>query len=525
MFEQFQNIDRENLAIASKQLWEILSPAIEYLSVEDREIVELAFITMVEGHGEQRRKSGEFYIIHPVSACIILAKIGLEKDTLAACLLHDVPEDTHITLKELDKNFSKEIVFLVEGVTKLGKIKYYGSPEYIENLQRMFVAMSKDLRVILIKLADRLHNLHTLQHVKPEKQQRIALESVEIYAPIAERLGISFFRGEIEDAAFNYLFPQEFDEYCTLTKLEFKLRQNDLDFISKRTNEILKQETDIDFQLKGRAKRYYSIHRKLLDKNKTIENIYDLIAMRVVVENIDDCYNILAILHRYFTPIPGKFKDYIKLPKKNGYQSIHTIVKDEDSGLVFEFQIRTEEMNKFAEFGVAAHWRYKDKNKRDFLKKGNFEWIEELIKLRSEDWAEADYMKYVKLDLFKDRIFVMTPKDKPIDLPVGATPLDFAFKIHDQIGSKAIMAMINGKSCSLDSTLKNGDIVEIVTQKNQKPTRDWLKIVKTVNAARHIRQILRRSGEQFPEQRNLKKIALSNKHLTKPHSNRVAGKK
>jgi GTP diphosphokinase / guanosine-3',5'-bis(diphosphate) 3'-diphosphatase len=514
MFEQFSNIDRENLEKASSQLWELLLPYIEYLSLEDMDTVELAFITMVHGHGEQRRKSGEFYIIHPVAACMVLAKIGLERDTLAACLLHDVPEDTDISLRELDKNFSKEIVFLVEGVTKLGKIKYYGSPEYIENMQRMFVAMSKDLRVILIKLADRLHNLHTLEHVKPEKQQRIALESVEIYAPIAERLGISFFRGEIEDAAFNYLFPIEFDEYCTLTKLEYKLRQNDLENIKNKTNEILKKEIDIPFELKGRAKRYYSIHRKLQEKNKTIDSIYDLIAMRVVVDGLDDCYNVLAILHRYFTPVQDKFKDYIKTPKKNGYQSIHTIVKDESTGQIFEFQIRTEEMNKFAEYGVAAHWQYKDK--RDFLHKSNLEWIGELIKLGSEDWAEGDYMKYVKLDLFKDRIFVLTPKDKPIDLPVGATPIDFAFKIHDAIGSTAVMAKINGKSSALDSTLKNGDIVEIITQKNQKPTRDWLNIVKTVNAARHIRQILRRSGEKFPEQRNLKKIQKTNKYLTKP---------
>jgi GTP diphosphokinase / guanosine-3',5'-bis(diphosphate) 3'-diphosphatase len=492
------HIDKTNLETASNQLWEILVPHLKHLSPEDFKVVELAFITMVDAHGQQRRKSGEFYVIHPTMACIILCDIGLDKDTLAACLLHDVPEDTTTTLKDLSKNFSAEIVFLVEGVTKLSKVRYYGSEEYIENLQRMLMAMSKDLRVILIKLADRLHNLQTLDHVAPEKQRRIALESVEVYAPIAERLGINFMRSEIEDASFPFLYPEEYQKYILESDLEIKARTEELDNVEIKTKEMLKQEEIADYKIKARAKKYYSIYKKIQDKHHDIGDIYDLMALRIIVPKVEDCYSVLSILHRHFTPMDCRLKDYIKLPKQNGYQSIHTTVRDPVTGFVFEFQIRTEEMNTFAEYGIAAHWAYKNKGKDDFLNMANFDWLDNALKLGTEGWSEEEYMRYMKLDLFKDRIFVMTPQNDPIDLPEGATTLDFAFKIHDQIGSKAMMAKINGKTASLDTQLKNGDIVTIITQKNQKPTRDWLAMVKTVNAARHIRQILRKSGEKLP---------------------------
>ncbi len=492
------NINKKNLEIASNQLWDLLITHLSHLSSEDLKIVELAFITMVDAHSEQRRKSGEFYIIHPTMACIILCDMGLDKDTLAACLLHDVPEDTKVKLKDLYKNFNAEIVFLVEGVTKLSKVRYYGSEEYIENLQRMLMAMSKDLRVILIKLADRLHNLQTLDHVAPEKQRRIALESVEIYAPIAERLGINFMRSEIEDASFPFLYPEEYQKYILESDLEIKSRIEELTNVEIKTKEILEQEGIKNYKIKARAKKYYSIYKKVQDKRHEIGNIYDLMALRIIVPKIEDCYSTLSILHRHFAPIDSRFKDYIKLPKQNGYQSIHTTVRDPATGFIFEFQIRTDEMNTFAEYGVAAHWAYKNKGKEDFLHMANFDWLENALKLGTEDWSEEEYMRYMKLDLFKDRIFVMTPQNDPIDLPEGATTLDFAFKIHDQIGAKAMMAKINGKTASLDTQLKNGDIVTIVTQKNQKPSRDWLQMVKTVNAARHIRQILRKQGEKLP---------------------------
>jgi GTP diphosphokinase / guanosine-3',5'-bis(diphosphate) 3'-diphosphatase len=497
-------IDKENLQKASDQLWVILKSNIIYLAEQDQELVELAFITMVDAHGEQRRKSGEYYIIHPVAACLILTKIGIGKTTLSACLLHDVPEDTSVSLKDLSKIFSNEIVFLVEGVTKLSKVRYQGNKDYVDNLQRMFIAMSKDLRVILIKLADRLHNLRTLNHVKPEKQQRIALESIEIYAPIAERLGISFFRGEIEDAAFAYLYPEEYQKYISESDIEINARSERLEIIKKRTTALLSDEGLTSFHILGRAKKYYSIFKKATEKNKFIKDIHDLIAMRIVVENVEECYQVLSILHRHFVPLDGRLKDYIKTPKFNGYQSLHSTVKDEETGDVFEFQIRTDEMNEYAEYGVAAHWAYKDKNK-DFLKRGNYEWIHELLKLGAEDWSETEYLKYMKLDLFQDRIFVMTPKGDPIDLPQNSTPLDFAFKIHDQIGSKASIAKVNGVVTKLDAILHNGDMIEIITDKKQKPNRDWLNFVKTVNAARHIRQLLRKNGERLPHYRKQKK--------------------
>lgn len=497
-------IDRENLQLASEQLWSILKANLSYLAEKDQELVELAFITMVHAHGEQRRKSGEFYIIHPVAACLILTKIGIGRTTLSACLLHDVPEDTHVSLKDLSKIFNNEIVFLVEGVTKLSKVRYQGNKDYVDNLQRMFIAMSKDLRVILIKLADRLHNLRTLNHVKPEKQQRIALESLEIYAPIAERLGISFFRGEIEDAAFPYLYPEEYQKYISESDIEINSRSERLESIKERTTKLLNDEGLSNFHILGRAKKYYSIFKKVVEKNRFIKDIHDLIAMRIVVDNIEQCYEVLSILHRHFEPLEGRLKDYIKKPKINGYQSLHSTVKDNETGDIFEFQIRTDEMNEYAEYGVAAHWAYKDKNK-DFLKRGNYEWIHELLKLGAEDWSETEYLKFMKLDLFQDRIFVMTPKGDPIDLPQNSTPLDFAFKIHDQIGSKASIAKVNGVVTKLDAILHNGDMIEIITDKKQKPNRDWLNFVKTVNAARHIRQLLRKNGERLPHYRKQKK--------------------
>jgi GTP diphosphokinase / guanosine-3',5'-bis(diphosphate) 3'-diphosphatase len=423
---------------------------------------------------------------------------------LSACLLHDVPEDTDVTLKDLSKIFSNEVVFLVEGVTKLSKVRYQGNKDYVDNLQRMFIAMSKDLRVILIKLADRLHNLRTLSYVKLEKQSRIALESVEIYAPIAERLGISFFRGEIEDAAFPYLYPEEFQKYISESDIEINSRSERLENIKSRTKMLLTEEGLSGFKIFGRAKKYYSIFKKVVAKKRIIRDIYDLIALRIIVENVEQCYEVLSILHRHFTPLPNRLKDYIKNPKINGYQSLHSTVKDEESGDIFEFQIRTDEMNEYAEYGVAAHWAYKEKNK-DFLKRGNYEWIHELLKLGAEDWSESEYLKFMKLDLFQDRIFVMTPKGDPIDLPQNSTPLDFAFKIHDQIGSKASIAKVNGSVVKLDAILRNGDMVEIITDKKQKPNRDWLNFVKTVNAARHIRQLLRKNGESLPHFRKQKK--------------------
>lgn len=501
-----QIISTDNLDLAAKQLWDILEPKISYLNPKDKEVVEMAFTQMVLAHGETRRKSGEFYIIHPVFACLTLAEMFLDKDTLAACLMHDVPEDTSVTLKDLAKDFSSEIVFLVEGVTKLSSVKYKGEDRYAENLRRMFVAMSKDLRVIFIKLADRLHNLKTLEFVKPEKRQRIALESIEIYAHLAERLGISYFRGEIEDTAFPYLYPEEYQKFLNDPDLNIQKREKELLKMIEKTKTIL-QEEKIDYKrITGRAKRYYSLYKKLLEKNKTLEDIYDLVALRLIVEDIPACYHVLSILHRRFEPLEGRIKDYIQRPKENGYQSLHTTVKDKETGIILEFQIRTQEMHDYAEFGVASHWSYKEKNKinkknlAQIVNPETYKWLSELIELGKQDWSEQEYLQHVKLNLFQDRIFVMTPQNDPISLPVGATALDFAYKIHREVGEHALMAKVNGEIVKLSDTLRNGDVVEIITSKNQKPKADWLKWIITSQARNQIKIFLRKEKKEQNEQ-------------------------
>jgi GTP pyrophosphokinase len=486
-------ISRDNLELAANQLWSGLRPKISYLPKDDQELVELAFWQMVQAHGEQRRKSGEFYIVHPVAACHILAKIGLDKDTLAACLLHDVPEDTGMSLKNLSKIFSNEIVFLINGVTKLSVIKYKGEDRYAENLRRMFVAMSQDLRVIFIKLADRLHNLHTLKYLPPDKAKRIAMESIEIYAPIAERLGIGYLRGEIEDAAFPYVYPEDYKRFISISDLAISKREKQLEKIKKKVVQILSREGINKYNIHGRAKRYFSLFKKLREK-QTLDQIFDLVALRIVTQSLDECYQILSILNSHFEPIPGRIKDYIAHPKPNGYQSLHTTVTDPTLSVTFEFQIRTQEMHEYAEFGVAAHWAYKSKGQKTdkFLNPENLKWISELVDLGKEKLSEQEYLKMVKLDLFQDRIFVMTPKGDVIDLPEGATALDFAYKIHQQIGYHAVMAKVNGYPIKLSDQLKNGDVVEILTDKKQKPKPDWIHWVKSIYASKRIRIDLRK---------------------------------
>lgn len=493
-------ISATDLGVASKQLWSELEVAIRYLSTTDQKLVELAFTQMVVAHGEDRRKSGEFYIIHPVAACLILTYLQLDADTLCACLLHDVPEDTAVTLKDLSKDFSAEIVFLVEGVTKLSSIKYKGEDRYAENLRRMFIAMSQDLRVVFIKLADRLHNLRTLKHVKPEKRYRIALESLDIYAPIAERLGINFFKGEIEDAAFQFVYPEEYKALLLKTDIEIERRNKILEKIHKQTSKILDASEVPYLKLSGRSKRYYSIFKKLSEKGKTIEDLHDLVALRVITATEENCYAILSVLQQHFKVVEGRFKDYIARPKSNGYQSLHLSVIDERSGLPFEFQIRTQKMHEYAEYGVAAHWAYKNQSlsqadKMALIKSESFQWLNELIELGEEKWTEEEYLEHVKLDIFNDRIFVLTPKNDPIDLPIGGTALDFAYRIHQEIGETAKMAKVNGEIAKLSDTLNNGDVVEIITGKGQKPKKEWLEWVHTGMAKKHIRATIRKENK------------------------------
>ena len=489
-------VSTTSLPAAISELWEILSPEISYLSESDREVVELAFYQMAEAHGEQRRKSGQFYIIHPVEACLTLAQVRMDKDTLAATLMHDVPEDTEVTLRDLSKTFNREIIFLISGITKLSVIKYQGEDRYAENLRRMFVAMSKDLRVVFIKLADRLHNLRTLGSLPPEKAKRIAMESLEIYAPIAERLGMGMFKDEIENICFPYVHPDEYKQLISLSTVEYQKRQKQSDKIIKKAKKILADEGVSYTQLYGRAKKYYSLYKKMQEKN-SLEKVYDLVALRIITETVEDCYHALSALHGYFEPVKGRVKDYISQPKENGYQSIHSTLVDPVSKITFEFQIRTEAMHEYAEYGVAAHWSHKQKAsfaEFTFLDPARLKWIKELVDLGKEDLTEEEYLKYVKLDLFQDQIFVMTPKGDAINLPWAGTPLDFAYRIHHDIGRHAVMAKVNGQPVKLSYALQNSDVVEIITDKKQKPNRDWLSMVRSGSTARAIRHDLRKLG-------------------------------
>jgi GTP pyrophosphokinase len=490
------NIDQKDLKTASEQLWKVLVPHIEYLSKEDKEVVELAFDQMVEAHKEQRRKSGDFYILHPTQATLYLAEMKLDRDTLAATLLHDVPEDTGIGLRDLEKVFDREIIFLISGITKLSVIKYQKEHRYAENLRRMFVAMSKDLRVIFIKLADRLHNLQTLEFVPEEKAQRIALESLEIYAPIAERLGMGFFQQEIEDTAFAYAYPEEYADLLATAEIQYEKRMKYVSQVEKKVKGILEKEGVEYVKIYGRAKRYYSLFRKMKNQHKSVEEINDLVALRVITKTVGQCYEVLGMVNGAFETVDGTVKDYINKPKPNGYQSLHTTLIDRQYSITFEVQIRTQDMHEFAEYGVAAHWAYKRsaKSLEGFVNTERLKWINELIDLGRQELSDEEYVKYVRLDLFRDRIFVMTPKGDVIDLPEGASPLDFAFHIHQEIGRHATMAKVNGIPLKLADSLHNGDVVEIITDKRKFPSRDWLQWVKTGIAARSIRQHLRKQG-------------------------------
>ena len=484
-----------DLELVTSDLKNKLKPEIAYLNDDGKELIELAFVQMVLAHKDIKRKSGEFYIIHPVAACITLARIKMDATTLAATLLHDVPEDTEVTLKDLQKDFGSELAFLVEGVTKLSAVKYQGEERYAENLRRMFVAMSKDLRVILIKLADRLHNLQTLQHVDAQKRYRIALESLEIYAPIAERLGISKLQSEIEETSFPYIFPDIYKQFVQDSDLEINKRNQLLEKVINQTKLLLESENIYYTQVYGRSKKYYSIFKKTSSKNQNLQDIYDLVALRIVVRDIADCYFVMSVIQDHFDVDPARVKDYVAHAKPNGYQSLHLTAKDNDSGLFFEFQIRTQEMHEFAEYGVASHFIYKSTREKrintQFLESENLKWIKELVDLGQEKLSPEEYLKNVKLDLFQDRIFVMTPKNDAIDLPHGATCLDFAYRIHADIGNHALMAKINGDIARLGDKLQNGDVVEILTDKRQHPNTGWINFVKTRHARAHIRSFLR----------------------------------
>lgn len=459
----------------------------------DTTLLELAYEFAQKAHNNQKRKTGEFYIQHCLHTAFVLVQIKADLNTVIAGLLHDIPEDTEHTLDEIRKNFGDEVADLVEGITKLSKLKYRGIERYRESLRKMFLAMARDLRVILIKFSDRLHNLRTLDALPEEKRKRIARETLEIYAPIAGLLGIWRLKWQMEDICFKYLYPDEFKKLEYKYEVEKKLERNQ--YIQKIKN-ILGQklnQADIKYKIEGRFKHLYSIYQKMQQKDRKFDEIHDVFALRIIVPTIADCYKTLGIIHSLWKPKTSRFKDYIAMPKPNGYRSLHTTVFGPE-GKASEFQIRTIEMNEEAMYGIAAHWYYKQKG-------GSYEdianqprWIKEILKIQRDAENTSDFITQIKFDVFRNRIFAFSPKGDVFDLPDGATPIDFAYAVHTDIGNHATGALINDKIAALDHELKNGDLVEIIIDKKRKgPNYDWLKFVKTNKARNKIKQYSRNS--------------------------------
>lgn len=460
----------------------------------DIKLIRQAYDFSLKAHGEQRRKSGELYIQHPLNTAFILAQIKADTPTIIAGLLHDVPEDTTTTLEDITNVFGAEVAKLVEGITKLSKIRYRGIKRYRESLRKMFLAMAEDLRVILIKFADRLHNLRTLDALPKEKQKRIAQETLEIYAPIAGLLGIWSLRWQMEDICFKYLQPEDYKRLEYKYEIERKVELNQ--YIEKLKQIVSKKLADekIDYEISGRFKHLYSIYQKMQVKNRQFDEIYDVFALRIVVENIADCYKVLGIIHSIWKPNYNRFKDYIAVPKPNGYRSIHTTVYGPE-GRPTEFQIKTTKMYEESLYGISAHWYYKQKGNTE--KEKTPHWVQEIMEIQREAKNSQEFLKEVKLDIFRDRIFVFTPKGDVYDLPNDATPVDFAYSVHSDIGNKCVSARINKNMAALDTVLKNGDMVEIVIDKNRAgPNYDWLKFVKTRHARKQIKEHAKRSRLQ-----------------------------
>jgi guanosine-3',5'-bis(diphosphate) 3'-pyrophosphohydrolase len=470
---------------------QLLEKASSYMKEQDLKRIRDAYEYAEEAHRGQTRKSGEPYILHPVAVAEILAGMQMDVATVEAALLHDVVEDTNVTLDDLQERFGESLAGLVDGLTKLERIQFRSKEEQQnENYRKMFVAMANDIRVILIKLADRLHNMRTLKYQSEESQRRIAHETLEIYCPIAHRLGISTIKWEMEDIALRFLNPQQYYRIAHLMKMKRADREQYIGDLIGKIQEKL-GEMGIQGDLSGRPKHIYSVYRKMSTRNKQFDEIYDLLAIRILVDNVKDCYATLGIIHTLWKPMPGRFKDYIAMPKANMYQSLHTTIVG-PTGEPTEVQIRTNEMHRTSEYGIAAHWAYKD-GKDQGVEPGSFgdkmNWFREIIELQQETRDAGEFMESLKMDFFTDLVFVFTPKGEVFELPAGSVPLDFAYRIHTEVGNRTIGAKVNGRIVPLDHKLKTGDIVEILTSKHSYgPSQDWLKIAQSSHARAKIRQ-------------------------------------
>ena len=477
---------------------ELISSVRKYHPSDDLTLIEKAYKVAYEAHKGQVRKSGEPYIIHPLCVAIILADLELDKESIAAGLLHDVVEDTVMTDQELEQEFGSEVALLVDGVTKLGQLNYSADKveEQAENLRKMFLAMAKDIRVILVKLADRLHNMRTLQYMTPEKQKEKARETMDIYAPIAQRLGISKVKVELDDLSLKYLKPEI---YYDLVKQINQKKDERQHFVEQIVEEVRAHidAAGIEAQISGRAKHFFSIYKKMVNQDKTLDQIYDLFAVRIIVETVKDCYAALGVIHEMYTPIPGRFKDYIAMPKPNMYQSLHTTLIG-PKGQPFEIQIRTFEMHRTAEFGIAAHWKYKEasdgKKSGPEQEEAKLSWLRQILEWQQDMSDNREFMNLLKsdLDLFADNVYCFSPAGDVKTLPSGSCTIDFAYSVHSAVGNRMVGARVNGKLVPIETELHNGDRVEIITSQNSKgPSRDWLKVVKSTQAKNRINQWFR----------------------------------
>ena len=467
----------------------------KYHPSTDVSMIEKAYKLAVKAHGDQRRKSGEPYIIHPLWVAIILADLEMDKETIAAGMLHDVVEDTKFTEEDIRREFGDEVALLVDGVTKLGRLSYSSDKLEVqaENLRKMFLAMAKDIRVIIIKLADRLHNMRTLQFMTPAKQKEKAKETMDIYAPIAQRLGISKIKTELDDLALKYSQPEVFYDLVNQINARKTEREEFVEQIVEEVSTHMKN-ANIKAEVNGRVKHYFSIYKKMVNQDKTVDQIYDLFAVRIIVESVKDCYAALGVIHEMYTPIPGRFKDYIAMPKPNMYQSLHTTLMS-SVGQPFEIQIRTEEMHKTAEYGIAAHWKYKESNDGkksvEAQEEEKLSWLRQILEWQRDMSDNREFLNLIKgdLDLFAEDVYCFTPQGDVKNLPNGSTPIDFAYAIHSAVGNKMVGARVNGKLVNIDYKIQNGDRIEILTSQNSKgPSRDWLNIVKSTQAKNKINQ-------------------------------------